>query len=139
LMQRFNDACAIHAEMPRPKIMVLRHTYVAESEAELVQGAVDLSRFYAYFGAWFKNERPISQGLIEPLSDAEIATIDMYSPDKMRANHVVGTPDEVIERLKQYEAMGYDEYSFWIDSSMSYAKKRKSLELFIDEVMPAFA
>ncbi|MEM7536444.1 MAG: LLM class flavin-dependent oxidoreductase [Chloroflexota bacterium] len=138
LMQRFNDACAAHPEVMRPQIMVLRHTFVAETEAELEQGAKDLSRFYCYFGAWFKNERPISQGLIQPLTEDEMTAIDMYSPDKMRRNNVVGTPDEVIARLKTYEALGYDEYSFWIDSSMSYEDKRRSLELFIDKVMPAF-
>ncbi|MFT5197185.1 MAG: alkanesulfonate monooxygenase SsuD [Cellvibrionaceae bacterium] len=138
LMEKFKNACALHPTIPRPEIMVLRHTFVGETEEEIEQGAKDLSRFYCYFGAWFKNERPISQGLIEPLTETEMAAIDMYSPDKMRVNHVVGTPAEVIERLKGYEAMGYDEYSFWLDSSMSYEKKRRSLELFIEHVMPAF-
>jgi hypothetical protein len=44
----------------------------------------------------------------------------------------------VIDRIRAYEALGYDQYSFWIDSGMSHAKKVKSLRLFIDEVMPAF-
>ena len=138
LMARFNDACAAHPDLPRPQVMVLRHTFVGETEQEIAQGAKDLSRFYCYFGAWFKNERPISQGLIETLSDDEMAKMDMYSPDKMRVNQIVGTPTEVVERIKSYEALGYDEYSYWVDSSMSYESKRRSLELFIDQVMPAF-
>jgi hypothetical protein len=44
----------------------------------------------------------------------------------------------VISRLKGYEELGYDQYSFWLDSHMSFERKRKSLELFISEVMPAF-
>lgn len=138
LMERFNNACAAYPDTPRPKIMLLRHTFVAETEAELVQGAKDLSRFYCYFGAWFKNERPITQGLIQPLSEEEMANMTIYSPDKMRRNQVVGTPEEVIHRLKACEALGYDEYSFWLDSSMSHESKRRSLELFINKVMPAF-
>ena len=58
LMQRFNDACGAAPEVPRPKIMVLRHTYIGETEKQIQQGAKDLSRFYCHFGAWFKNERP---------------------------------------------------------------------------------
>ena len=138
LMQRFNDACDAVPEAPRPKIMVLRHTYIAETEKQLRQGARDLSRFYCHFGAWFKNERPIEQGLIKPLSEQEMAEIEMYSPENMRRNNVVGTPEEVIKRLKHYESLGYDEYSFWIDSAMTYQQKRRSLELFIEKVMPAF-
>lgn len=139
LMQRFNDACAAHPDVPRPKIMLLRHTYVGETEEEVQAGARDVHRFYCYFGAWFKNERPVSQGLIQELSQAEIDANPMFTPDSMRTNNVVGTPETVIERLKAYEAMGYDEYSFWIDTGMTFERKKRSLELFIDRVMPAFA
>ncbi|MEM7242674.1 MAG: LLM class flavin-dependent oxidoreductase, partial [Pseudomonadota bacterium] len=60
----------------------------------------------------------------------------MYAPEKMRAQNVVGRPDEVVERLKSFKALGFDEYSFWIDSGASFEAKKKSLKLFIDEVMP---
>lgn len=138
LMERFNAACVSVPSVSRPKIMLLRHTYVGETEQQIQRGAEDLSRFYCHFGAWFKNQRPVKQGLIQPLSKDEMAAIEMYSPQLMRQNNVVGTPDEVINRLKRYKALGYDEFSYWIDSSMSYEQKRQSLELFIREVMPAF-
>ena len=98
-----------------------------------------MNRFYNYFGAWFKNEREISMGLIAPLTEEEIAAHPFYSPEAMRANNVIGPASEVIERLKRYEEMGYDEYSFWIDTGMSFERKKASLERFIRDVMPAFA
>ncbi|MGW1783211.1 hypothetical protein ACWCQQ_29345 [Streptomyces sp. NPDC002143] len=51
---------------------------------------------------------------------------------------MIGTPAEVIARLCSYEELGVDEYSFWIDNSLPHEDKRKSLELFIKEVMPTF-
>ena len=30
------------------------------------------SVYYNYFGAWFKNEKPITQGLIERLTEDEL-------------------------------------------------------------------
>ena len=51
---------------------------------------------------------------------------------------MIGTPAEVTERIRRYEELGIDEYSFWIDNSLPHEEKRKSLELFIAEVMPAF-
>ncbi|MEO1365392.1 MAG: LLM class flavin-dependent oxidoreductase, partial [Pseudomonadota bacterium] len=36
------------------------------------------------------------------------------------------------------EDLGYDEFSFWIDSGMSAERKRASLSRFIDDVMPRF-
>ncbi|HEY0212695.1 MAG TPA: LLM class flavin-dependent oxidoreductase [Paenirhodobacter sp.] len=139
LMGHFNDSCEKYPAIPRPKIMLLRHTYVAADEPDAVQGAEEVNRFYNYFGAWFKNERPIDMGLIQPLSDAEIAAHPFYSPTAMRANNVIGPADEVITRLKRYQDMGYDEYSFWIDTGMPFARKKASLERFIRDVMPAFA
>ncbi|WP_027233966.1 LLM class flavin-dependent oxidoreductase [Leisingera caerulea] len=138
LMGKFNDACAKHADVPRPRIMLLQHTYVADSAADVKRGAEELNRFYCYFGAWFMNQRDVSQGLIDPLSDEEIAAHPFYSPEAMERDLVIGEPAAVIERLKKYEALGYDEYSFWIDSSMSFERKKASLERFITEVMPAF-
>ena len=46
--------------------------------------------------------------------------------------------DDVIAKIRKYEELGYDEYSFWIDSGMSFDRKRQSLERFIENVMPAF-
>ena len=138
LMGKFNDACAKHSDVPRPKIMLLQHTYVADSAEDVKRGAEELNRFYCYFGAWFMNKRDVSQGLIDPLSDEEIAAHPFYSPEAMERDLVIGEPAAVIERLKKYEALGYDEYSFWIDSSMSFERKKASLERFITEVMPAF-
>ena len=138
-MQRFETACANNPGQPRPKIMLLRHTYVGENEADVVRGAEEVNVFYNYFGAWFKNQRPVSQGLIQQLTAEEIAANPMYSPASMRTNNVIGEAGEVIERLKRYAAMGYDEYSFWIDSGMSFERKKASLERFIERVMPAFS
>lgn len=139
LMSKFNDACTKFPEHPRPKIMLLLHTYVGDSDEDSKQAAVELNRFYCYFGAWFMNKRDVEQGLIAPLSDEEIAAHPFYTPEAMERDLVIGTPDKVIERLKVYETLGYDEYAFWIDSSMPFERKKASLERFINDVMPAFA
>lgn len=138
LMSKFNNACEKFSHIPRPKVMVLRHTYVADSEEDCVQAAYELNRFYCYFGAWFMNKRPIKQGLIETLTEEDLASHPFYSPEAMRRDLVIEEPAGVIERLKKYEAMGYDEFSFWIDSSMTFERKKASLERFINHVMPAF-
>ncbi|MEX0317339.1 MAG: LLM class flavin-dependent oxidoreductase [Ruegeria sp.] len=138
LMSKFNAACEKFPGVPRPKIMLLQHTYVASDAEDVKRGAEELNRFYCYFGAWFMNKRDINQGLIAPLTDDEIAAHPFYSPQAMERDLVIGEPEAVIARLKGYEELGYDEYSFWIDSSMSFERKKASLERFISDVMPAF-
>lgn len=138
LMSKFNAACEKFPDIARPKIMLLRHTYVAEDEADVKQAAIELNRFYCYFGAWFMNKRDITQGLIDPLSDEDIAAHPFYTRENMERDLVIGTADTVIDRLRVSEELGYDEYSFWIDSSMPFERKKASLERFIKDVMPAF-
>jgi len=62
----------------------------------------------------------------------------MMAPENLARDLTIGTAEGVTERLKRYEDLGYDEYSFWIDSGMSFERKRASLARFIDDVMPAF-
>ncbi len=137
LMARFNAACESH-DGPRPKIMLLHHTYVGADADDVGQAAREFSRFYCYFGAWFQNKRPVEQGLLAPLSDEEIAGNAMMAPENMARDLTIGTAEDVIAKIRKYEDLGYDEYSFWIDSGMSFERKRASLARFIDDVMPAF-
>jgi len=138
LMEKFQTACT-NTNTAKPKIMLLHHTYVSSGTDDTDRAANELSRFYNYFGAWFQNRKPVSQGLIEEISPDEIANNAMMSADKLRQDLTIGTPQEVIDKIKRYEDLGYDEYAFWIDSGMSFERKRDSLDRFINEVMPAFA
>lgn len=138
LITTFKEARRQYAPEQPLKIMLLQHGFVAADEADAQQAAQELNRFYHYFGAWFKNERPVTQGLIAPLSDEEIAANTYYSAEKMRQNLAIGTADEVIARLKNYEALGYDEYALWLDSGMTFERKKASLMRFIDQVVPEF-
>ena len=120
------------------KIMLLQHGYVASDAADVERAAKAINRFYCYFGSWFQNKRPVSQGLLQELTSDEMAAMELYTPDKLLNNMPIGTAKTVTERIKIYEGLGYDEFSLWIDSSMSFAEKRDSLTRFIEDVMPVF-
>lgn len=136
LISKYKEACEKFEK--RTKIMILQHTYVSNDEQELEKAARKLHEFYCYFGSWFKNERPITQGLIEALSQDEIDNHPFYKRDAIRKDLMIGSSQQIIDRLKYYEDLGYDEFSYWSDSSMSRTEKESSLRRFIDEVMPAF-
>lgn len=139
LMETFKDACAKFPDVQRPEIMLLNHTYIAADAADAQQAAGEINSFFCNFGAWFKNERAVSQGRIDPLTAQDIAAHPFYTAEAMLRDNVIATPDEAASRIKTYEAIGYDEYAFWIDSGMSFARKKASLQRFINDVMPAFA
>ncbi|GAA0479235.1 MULTISPECIES: LLM class flavin-dependent oxidoreductase [Tatumella] len=134
----FHGACREYLPEKPLKIMLLQHGYVAGDEEDAWQAATEIHRFYNYFGAWFKNQRPVRQGLIQALSEEEIAASNYYSVDAMRKNLAIGCADEVIARLKKYEALGYDEYALWLDNGMTFERKKACLERFIRHVAPEF-
>lgn len=136
LIEKYDEACTKFDR--RTKIMILQHAYVAKDDADADKAASKLHEFYCYFGAWFKNERPVNQGLIQPLTQEEIDNHPFYKKETIKNDLMIGTSEQIIKRLKHYEALGYDEFSYWTDSGMSREEKETSLRRFIDEVMPAF-
>ena len=49
-----------------------------------------------------------------------------------------GTPDEVIAKLRRYEALGVDEFIYYASLGLGLEEQKRSMQLFCDEVIPAF-
>ena len=60
------------------------------------------------------------------------------SPEQLLANLVAGTPDMVVEKLQQYEALGVDHFIIYGAVGNDHATTMKSLTLFAERVMPHF-
>lgn len=141
LVAKFETAIAAHPEVEqRPQLMVLRHTHVhAESDPDGWRPAAEaVNRFYRTFDAWFANLTTPVDGFLEPSPESKFAERPEFSPESLHRTAMIGTPDEVIARIKHYESLGVDEFSFWIDNGLSHEEKRASLQLFVDHVVPAF-
>jgi len=140
LMRKFETAVGNHPEVSRPEIMVLRHTFVhEESDPEGWRlGAEAINRYYRTFDAWFGNKTTPRDGFLDPSPIEKFAGRPEFEAEALHESAMIGTPAEVIKRLREYEALGVDEFSFWSDNSLTHDQKKKSLQLFIDEVMPAF-
>lgn len=138
LMNRFKEAKKKFKSTSNSKIMLLQHTFVSNKQKELEEAADKLSNFYAYFNAWFKNDRPINQAQIKKMSPEEIEAMPNCSPSIMKKNLAIGTSKEIVELIKKYEDLGYDEFSYWIDSGINFQTKKNSLKTFINDVMSSF-
>lgn len=140
LARKFEAAVANHPGMARPELMVLRHTYVhEESEPEGWRAAAEgINTFYRTFDAWFGNKVDPVDGFLAPSPEEKFAERPEFTPESLHRTAMIGTPDEVVARLREYEQLGVDEFSFWSDNSLSHEQKKRSLELFIERVVPAF-
>ena len=127
------------AQKTKPtQIMLLQHAYIGQDKQDCAKGAKALSKFYNYFGAWFQNKHEINQGYIAHLTQEEMDANAMMSPDMMSKNLLIGTKAEVIDRLKYYQSLGYDEFSLWLDNGLPHEEKMIQLTRFIEDIMPAF-
>ena len=87
----------------------------------------------------FRNIGTVDNGFPEPAAWEQIANRDDYEPETIRDSMVFGTPEQVIARLKQYQAAGVDQFCYGASFGLPHDVAMRSLELFITEVMPHFA
>ncbi|PRB70354.1 LLM class flavin-dependent oxidoreductase [Arthrobacter sp. MYb213] len=141
LVEKYETAIANHPEVTqRPDIMVLRHTYVhSADEPEAWRPAAEgINKFYRTFDAVFGNKETPVNGFIDPSPEEKFAGREEFTPESLHRTAMIGTPEVVNERLRHYEDLGVSEYSFWSDNALSHEEKKRSLKLFIDEVVPNF-
>lgn len=140
LTNKFKAALENNPDVPRPELMALRHTFVhsADQPDAWVPAAEAISKFYRTFASWAFGKTAPTNGFLPPAPLEQFAERPEFALDSLHQTAMIGTPDVVIERIRYYESIGVDEYSYWIDNSMSHEDKLASLRLFIDEVVPAF-
>ena len=86
----------------------------------------------------FKNIGIVRNGFPEPVDFSVIANRNEYEPGFIRENMMFGTPDEVVRKIQFYEACGVDNYCYGASFGLPFEVQRRSLQLFISEVMPHF-
>jgi alkanesulfonate monooxygenase SsuD/methylene tetrahydromethanopterin reductase-like flavin-dependent oxidoreductase (luciferase family) len=57
----------------------------------------------------------------------------------LQENLMFGTPETVVGKLKQYEDLGVDAFIYYASMGLDPAVQKRSLQLFIDRVMPEFS
>jgi alkanesulfonate monooxygenase SsuD/methylene tetrahydromethanopterin reductase-like flavin-dependent oxidoreductase (luciferase family) len=87
----------------------------------------------------FRNLGDVTNGFPKEVDLATIANRGENNPRMLHDNLMFGTPDEVIEKLKGYEALGVDAFTYYASVGLGLKEQKRSLKLFVGEVMPAFA
>ena len=137
-MGRFESALAAAPGVARPRFMTMRHTgvYAKTEEAGVFIEAVQ--RQGRMFENLFRNLAPVIDGFPQEPDPALLTNQAEYEPDNLLRNLILGSPEEVIAKLKSYEALGVDHFCYNGAYGLPLDAQKQSLRLFIDEVMPAF-
>jgi alkanesulfonate monooxygenase SsuD/methylene tetrahydromethanopterin reductase-like flavin-dependent oxidoreductase (luciferase family) len=119
----------------RPRVSCQRETFVTDSKKEALEVMEYLHVRYA--AAWRFQQENVrvhkAHAIYEPIPEE----FDI-SPQDFIDRSVVGDPATCIERLKEYEELGFDEFITVMDYGQPQELVMKSMERFINEVLPAF-
>ena len=139
LADKFRRALADNPGVKQPRFLMQRRTSVYENPDDW-KAPVEASITYARsFENLFKNIGTVTNGFPVPIDIAAVANRDDYNEASIRANFLFGTPDEAIEKLELYRSAGVDVFSYGASFGLDWRQSVRSLELFIERVMPAFA
>lgn len=156
LLQAYNEAAAASGK-PRGDFMLLRHTWVGQTEEEALRYFDDVLNEYNHYlalvrptGETTSREARLAvraAGDKQEYSDAVVAgRVRPETKDVPRDNlyekyddPVITTPDRMIERFKGYEAMGVDHLACLVAMGMPVDAVIKNMEMMAKEVFPAFA
>ncbi|WP_299843680.1 LLM class flavin-dependent oxidoreductase [uncultured Roseovarius sp.] len=136
---RLDDAIAKHDGDYTGKWAVMRHTAVYQDEADR-KAAMDAIRVQlSQFGNLMMKSGDVVNGFPDrvPLDSLEgNARVD---PEMLEENLMFGSPAQVVEKLRKYEQIGVDAFLYYASMGMDMDQQKRSLQMFIDQVMPEFA
>ncbi|TXH32394.1 MAG: LLM class flavin-dependent oxidoreductase [Rhodospirillaceae bacterium] len=138
--QRFEDSLAkAPAGTKRPRLSTMRHTAVYAGDNDWEPYVNSMRRVASQFENLFRELGDVENGFPEQVDLAALEHRAEYDADMLRTNLMFGTPDQIIAKLKRYEALGFDNFIYYASYGLPMELQQKSLKLFVDEVMPAFA
>jgi alkanesulfonate monooxygenase SsuD/methylene tetrahydromethanopterin reductase-like flavin-dependent oxidoreductase (luciferase family) len=136
---RLDEAMANNPGKTRPIFAMMRHTALYDCKEDWMVPVRAAQRQLGQFENLFKNLGDVRNGFPKEVDLHEIANRSEYDPKMLSTNLMFGTPDEVIAKLKPYETLGVDQFTYYASLGLGMTEQKRSLELFCKEVIPAFA
>jgi len=136
--KRLDDAVAKHGPF-NGTWALMRHSAVYETEEDRQAALGAVRHVLGQFGNLMMKKGEVVNGFPEqvPLEDLDgNARVD---PAMLEENLMFGTPEQVVDKLKQYKAIGADAFIYYASMGLDMERQKRSLKLFIDKVVPEFA
>ena len=136
--ERLDEAMAANPGCARPTFAMMRHTALYDRKEDWEVPVKSVQRLLGQFENLFKNLGDVENGFPRQIDLGDLVNRDEFNPQMLHDNLMFGTPDEVIAKLKPYEALGVDKFVYSANTGLGMAEQKRSMELFVNEVMPAF-
>lgn len=136
---QLDEAMAAHPGAPRRRFAMMRHTALYEDASGRDAAIRAIQTVLGQFENLFRNLGDVNNGFPKQIPLAELTDREQYNADMLEQNLMFGSPDDVIGKLRQYEALGVDDFIYYASMGLGHKEQKRSLELFCKEVLPAFA
>ena len=117
---------------------LMRHTSVYDTEDDRTATLGAIRNALGKFGNLMMKKGDVVNGFPESIPLKDLAGNVRVDPVMLEENLTFGDPDTVIAKLRAYEDLGVDAYIYYASMGLDMAVQKRSLQLFIDRVMPAF-
>lgn len=117
---------------------LMRHTSVYDTEDDRTATLGAIRNTLGKFGNLMMKKGDVVNGFPESIPLKDLAGNVRVDPAMLEENLTFGDPDTVIAKLRAYEDLGVDAYIYYASMGLDMAVQKRSLQLFIDRVMPAF-
>ncbi len=121
------------------KFGMMRHSGVWLDAADRTATMDAIRNVLGQFGNLMMKKGAVRNGFPDPVPLEELDGNARVDPAMLEQNLLFGNPDEVIEKLKRYQALGVDAFIYYASMGLDMVVQERSLNTFIERVMPEFA
>lgn len=118
---------------------LMRHTSVYDNADDRAATLGAVRNVLGRFGNLMMKKGEVVNGFPDPVPFEELEGNVRVEPAMLEENLVFGTPAQVIAKLRAYEALGVDAFIYYASMGLDMEVQKRSMDLFINEVMPEFA
>ncbi len=120
------------------RFAMMRHTAVYANEADRAATMEAIRNVLGMFGNLMMKKGDVVNGFPDRVPFEELEGNVRVDPAMLEENLMFGSPETVIEKLRNYEALGVDAFIYYASMGLGMAEQKRSLRLFIEQVMPEF-
>ena len=117
---------------------LMRHTSVWDNDADRETTLTAVRNVLGKFGNLMMKKGDVVNGFPTSIPLAELEGNVRVDPAMLEENLSFGTAAEVTRKVRAYESLGVDSYIYYASMGLPQDVQKRSLELFINEVMPEF-
>ncbi|UWQ99057.1 LLM class flavin-dependent oxidoreductase [Rhodobacteraceae bacterium S2214] len=118
---------------------LMRHTALYDNDVDRQVTLDAVRRVLGRFGNLMMQKGEVVNGFPEAVPLSALEGNVRVDPDMLEENLMLGTPEQVIAKLKAYEALGVDSFIYYASMGLDMDRQKRSMDLFINHVMPEFA